>query len=62
KRCYRDAMPLEECFKIIADGSGRDFDPKIARVFLDMKESVIEIFRSGQEHTPTLEGAEAEGR
>ncbi|MGN1104193.1 MAG: HD-GYP domain-containing protein, partial [Candidatus Coproplasma sp.] len=35
KRCYRDAMPLEECFKIISDGAGRDFDPIVADVFLD---------------------------
>lgn len=57
KRCYRDAMPLEECFKIIADGSGRDFDPIVAQVFLDMKVSVIEICRSGNGHTPTAENA-----
>ncbi|MGN0812278.1 MAG: HD-GYP domain-containing protein [Candidatus Coproplasma sp.] len=49
KRCYRDAMPLDECFKIIADGSGRDFDPVIAQVFLDMRESVVEICREGVE-------------
>ncbi|MGN1373500.1 MAG: HD domain-containing phosphohydrolase [Candidatus Coproplasma sp.] len=60
KRCYRDAMPLEECFKIIEEGSGRDFDPIIAKVFLDMRESVVEIFRQGQEHTPTLENTQSE--
>ena len=36
KRCYRDAMPLEQCFEIIEKGSGEDFDPVIAEVFLDM--------------------------
>lgn len=43
KRCYRDAMPLDKCFEIIAEGSGRDFDPSIARVFLDMRPQVCEI-------------------
>ena len=40
KRCYRDAMPLEQCFRIMEDGSGQDFDPVIAEVFLDMREKV----------------------
>ena len=33
KRCYRDAMPLEQCFSIIEKGSGQDFDPYITDVF-----------------------------
>lgn len=43
KRCYRDALPLDTCFKIIEDGSGEDFDPVVAEVFLGMKEEVGEI-------------------
>lgn len=42
KRCYRDAMPLDECFKIIENGSGQDFDPIIAEVFLDMEDKIRE--------------------
>lgn len=57
-RCYRAAMPLYECFKIIVDGSGRDFDPVVAQVFLDMKESVVEICRQGQSHTPALDNSD----
>ncbi|MGN0603024.1 MAG: HD-GYP domain-containing protein [Oscillospiraceae bacterium] len=41
KRCYRDAMPLEKCFKIIYEGSGRDFDPILAEAFLNIREVVI---------------------
>lgn len=41
KRCYRDAMPLEKCFKIISEGSGRDFDPILAEAFLNIREVVI---------------------
>lgn len=43
KRCYRDAMPLDECFKIIEDGIGRDFDPTVAQAFLNAREQVEEV-------------------
>lgn len=46
KRCYRDAMPLEQCFSIIENGSGQDFDPYIVDVFLDMKEIITNIVKS----------------
>lgn len=46
KRCYRDAMPMEECFHIIEEGSGRDFEPLIAEVFLGMKDKVIKAHDS----------------
>lgn len=46
KRCYRDAMPLEQCFSIIENGSGQDFDPYITDVFLDMKEMIMNIVES----------------
>ena len=39
----RDAMPLEQCFSIIENGSGQDFDPYITDVFLDMKEMITNI-------------------
>lgn len=43
KRCYRDAMPLDECFKIIEDGIGKDFDPVVAEVFLNARAEVEKI-------------------
>ena len=46
KRCYRDAMPLAQCFSIIENGSGQDFDPYITDVFLDMKEMIKNIVES----------------
>lgn len=45
KRCYRDAMPLDQCFSIIESGSGQDFDPIIAEVFLGMREEITEIVK-----------------
>lgn len=48
KRCYRDALPLDVCFRIIEDGSGEDFDPVVAEMFLGMKEEVAEIVGKGR--------------
>ena len=33
-------MPLEQCFEIIADGSGQAFEPLLAEVFLDIREKI----------------------
>ena len=46
KRCYRDAMPLEKCFGIIEQGSGQDFDPIVAEVFLDIRDKVEAVHHS----------------
>ena len=43
KRCYRDAMPVEECFDIIEKGSGSDFDPALTKLFLDARDEVMEL-------------------
>lgn len=48
KRCYRDAMPIDECFKIISDGSGRDFDPALAEAFLNIRETIVDVRRATQ--------------
>lgn len=45
KRCYRDAMPLDKCFEIIEQGSGQDFDPLIAEIFLDIRDKVEMVHR-----------------
>ena len=36
-------MPLEESFAIIEKGSGTDFDPALAGLFLDAREDVTQI-------------------
>lgn len=46
KRCYRDAMPLEECFAIIENGIGTDFDPQLAKIFLNSKEEVKHLMEN----------------
>lgn len=49
KRCYRDALPLEECFQIIKDGRGTDFDPDIVDAFFSEKKGVETIYHSCSE-------------
>lgn len=44
KRCYRDAMPLDQCFNIIKEGSGSAFEPVLVDVFLDLRKQVEEIY------------------
>lgn len=44
KRCYRNGMPLEECYKIIMNGRGEDFDPEVVDAFLMDKSKVEEIY------------------
>ena len=45
KRCYREAMPLDKCFGIIEQGSGQDFDPLIAEIFLDIRDKVEAVHK-----------------
>ena len=46
KRCYRDALPLDVCFKIIEDGAGTDFDPVLAQLFLQERTRVSALCAS----------------
>lgn len=46
-RCYRAALPLEQCFAIIEEGSGQDFDTILAEVFLDIRDKVEAIRERG---------------
>ena len=43
KRCYKEALPVEEAFNIIKEESGSHFDPKLIEVFLSNKEKYAEI-------------------
>lgn len=44
KRCYRDAMPMDQCFQIIEEGRGSSFEPVLVDVFLSMRLQVEEIY------------------
>lgn len=39
-------MPLEECYKIIENGRGADFDPDIVDAFFADKEKIEAIYNS----------------
>ena len=43
KRCYRDAMPMEKCFSIISEGVGKDFDPIVAEMFLEIRDEIVSV-------------------
>lgn len=43
KRCYRDAMTLDESFAIIEEGVGSQFDPLISQVFLQKRNEVEKL-------------------
>lgn len=46
KRCYRDALPIDQCFEIIEQGKGTDFEPLLVDVFLSMRNEVEGIYYS----------------
>ena len=43
-RCYREAMPIDECFKVIEEGRGEHFDPTIVDVFLNIRTKVESVY------------------
>lgn len=45
RRCYRDAMPLDRCFKIIEEGSGKDFDPLVVEAFMAIRDKVEAVHK-----------------
>ncbi len=43
KRCYREAMPINQCFDIIAKGSDTDFDPYLTQMFLGSRAEIEQL-------------------
>ena len=43
KRCYREAMSIEESFAIIRDGAGTSFEPLLAELFCELRGEVLKI-------------------
>ncbi|MGN0963418.1 MAG: HD-GYP domain-containing protein [Clostridia bacterium] len=44
KRCYKEAMPLEECYGIILSGCGVDFDPDVVDAFMSDRDKIEKIY------------------
>lgn len=40
KRCYKEAMPLDEAYRIIEDSTGSHFDPVIVAAFITLRDEV----------------------
>lgn len=49
KRCYKEAIPPEEAFKIIEEESGTHFDPELVKVFLKYREKYVDIKNANQD-------------
>ena len=43
KRCYRQAMSMDQSFSIIEQGRGQDFDPMIVDAFLTIRDQVEQV-------------------
>ena len=44
KRPYKEAYPVEKCFQIIRDGSGKHFDPTVVESFFRRREEILQAF------------------
>lgn len=42
-RCYKEAWPLEKCFDLIEEESGKHLDPSLVKLFLDNRNDFIAI-------------------
>ena len=51
RRSYREALALDETYRILEDGGGTQFDPVIMRVFLDLKQGSTGIPADGPPET-----------
>jgi HD-GYP domain-containing protein (c-di-GMP phosphodiesterase class II) len=43
KRVYKDALPHEECVRVIAGAAGTQFDPRVVEVFLQIEERIGQL-------------------
>lgn len=44
KRPYKNAYPIDECFQIILNGSGKHFDPTVVNAFFQRRVEILEAF------------------
>jgi HD-GYP domain-containing protein (c-di-GMP phosphodiesterase class II) len=45
-RSYRPAMPVSRALEIMREGEGKQFDPRVLRLFLEKHEEIVEMLRS----------------
>ncbi|QEG22391.1 HD domain-containing protein [Mariniblastus fucicola] len=44
KRPYKEAYPVEKCFQILLEGSGKHFDPAVVDAFFRRRSDILEAF------------------
>ncbi len=49
KRCYKEAMSIDEAFQIIKESEGSHFDPVLAKIFLSLRPQIEEYLNSSFE-------------
>lgn len=48
KRCYKAPMPMDKAFAIIEESSGTHFDPKLAKLFIEIRPEIERISKLDQ--------------
>lgn len=43
KRPYKPHFPLEQCFRILEDGRGSQFDPQVVDTFLKCRDEIVQV-------------------
>ena len=43
RRCYKEPMPLKQCFEIIKNDAGQEFDPFLVEIFLQNRRQIEKI-------------------
>ena len=43
-RCYKEPMPLKQCFEIIKNDAGQGFDPFLVEIFLQNRRQIEKIY------------------
>ena len=54
KRPYKDPFSLEKSFKILKEGSGSHFDPKVVDAFFNRVDEILEIKEKYKDHGESL--------
>ena len=50
-RPYKEAFPLDKCLRILREGEGKHFDPRVLKAFFARLEQIVSI----REHYAELE-------
>lgn len=43
RRCYKDAIPIDECFGMMKAESGTHFDPRVVQAFFSKRSEIVEV-------------------